>query len=187
MEIIRVELDQKMNGFNGFIGSWVCKGNLNIVIDVGPRFSVHNLVETLKAKGMKRIDLVLLTHIHLDHAGGLKEFLDCFPMAKAICHSKGVRHLIDPARLWEGSLKVLGETAEAYGKIKPVHNDRLISHEDAKIDNLEIIETPGHAPHHLSFYYCGNLFSGEAAGNYIKIKDMEYLRPATPPRFFLEE
>lgn len=187
MEIKQIELGQKIRGFGGFIGSWICKGDLNIVVDVGPRSSVHSLVDTLKAEGLRRIDLVLLTHIHLDHAGGLKEFLDCFPSARVICHRKGVSHLLDPTRLWEGSLNVLGKTAEAYGKMEPVPGDRLISHEDAKIDNLEIIETPGHAPHHLSFCYLGNLFAGEAAGNYFKIKGKEYVRPATPPRFFLNE
>lgn len=188
MEILQIQLDQKMKGFNGFICSWVCRWDLNIVIDVGPRFSVFNLIEKLKAEGLNRIDLVLLTHIHLDHAGGLKEFLDAFPEAMAICHSRGVDHLMNPSRLWEGSLKVLGGTAEAYGKIEPVSRDRLVSHKDAeRIDYLEIIETPGHAPHHLSFCYCGNLFAGEAAGNYLKLKGKEYLRPATPPRFFLEE
>jgi glyoxylase-like metal-dependent hydrolase (beta-lactamase superfamily II) len=107
-------------------------------------------------------------------------------MAKAICHTKGARFLVEPAKLWEGSRKVLGKLAEAYGAPQPVEADRVIPHTENPLPALKILETPGHAPHHLSFGYEKNLFAGEAAGNYFIIDEKEYFRPATPPRFFLD-
>ena len=187
MNPILIEIKQTKPGFNSFINSWVCKGDPNIVIDVGPANSANHLVESLRAMDMDRVDYILITHIHLDHAGGLAYFLEQYPMATVIVHAKGVKHLIDPSKLWAGSRKALGETAEFYGELKPVKQERLIPHTEAVLNNLEIIETPGHAPHHLSFCYQGALFAGEACGNYFAFHGQEYMRPATPPIFFLEE
>jgi glyoxylase-like metal-dependent hydrolase (beta-lactamase superfamily II) len=105
-------------------------------------------------------------------------------MARVICHNKIVRHLVDPSRLWDGSLKVLGEIAEAYGRPRSVPKDIFIPHTELPEEDLVVIETPGHAPHHLSFGFRGHLFAGEAAGNYYVGEDWDYLRPATPPKFF---
>ena len=181
-----IEIKQKIPGYDHFIGSWVCRGDINLVVDVGPANSVGRLIETLMEMNIKRVDYVLVTHIHIDHAGGLGGFLEHFPKARVVCHEKGIRHLVDPSRLWEGSQKVLGEIAEAYGCPQAVKEEMCIPHAQARIKNLVVIETPGHAPHHLSFSYGGNLFAGEAGGNYFSVLDTDYLRPATPPRFFLK-
>lgn len=182
-----VEIKQDWPGLDQFIGSWVYRGDINLVVDVGPANSVERLIDSLSAMNLDRVDVVLVSHIHIDHAGGLADFLARFPMARAICHSKGVKHLVDPSKLWAGSQKVLGELAESYGAVKPVQQERVIPHTEASMRGLEIIETPGHAPHHLSFTYAGNLFVGEAGGNYLTRDGTEYLRPATPPRLFLTE
>ena len=187
MEPILIDLKQDRPGYDHFIASWVCRGDSNIVVDVGPANSVHVLMGALEAMEMNRVDLVLLTHIHIDHAGGLADFLEQFPMAKVVCHRMGVEHLVDPSKLWAGSQKVLGELAEFYGPIKPVKGEALIAHTEAKIEGLRVIETPGHAPHHLSFTYQGKLFVGEAGGTFHDLGDLEYVRPATPPKFFMEE
>ena len=181
-----IEIKQKIPGYDHFIGSWVCRGDINLVVDVGPANSVGRLIETLMEMNIKRVDYVLVTHIHIDHAGGLGGFLEHFPKARVVCHEKGIRHLVDPSRLWEGSQKVLGEIAEAYGCPQAVKEEMCIPHAQARIKNLVVIETPGHAPHYLSFSYGGNLFAGEAGGNYFSVLDTDYLRPATPPRFFLK-
>lgn len=182
-----IEIKQKIPGYDHFIGSWVCRGDINLVVDVGPANSVGRLIETLMEMNIKRVDYVLVTHIHIDHAGGLGGFLEHFPKARVVCHEKGIRHLVDPSRLWEGSQKVLGEIAEAFGCPQAVKEERCIPHAQARIKNLAVIETPGHAPHHLSFSYGGNLFAGEAGGNYFSVLDTDYLRPATPPRFFMKD
>jgi len=181
-----LEIGQKMPGYHRFIGSWVCRGTRTFLIDVGPANSVDTLLETLEDWGVDRVDYILLTHIHLDHAGGVAQVLDRFPMARAVCHTKGVDHLVDPTQLWEGSLKVLKERAEAFGRPQGVDRDRMIAHDEIRMRGVTVIETPGHAPHHLSFSYQGCLFAGEAAGNYYSSNGADYLRPATPPRLFLE-
>ncbi len=178
-----IEIEQSRPGFNHFFGSWVCQGEYNILIDTGPASSSLNLITSLTDLGLKSLDYVLLTHIHIDHCGGLSKVLEHFPEAKVICHEKGIKHLADPSNLWKGSLKVLGEIAEAYGKPQPVDVKRLIPHTLFTMKRLNILETPGHAVHHLSFSYDNRLFPGEAAGNFFIIDGLEYMRPATPPKF----
>jgi len=185
MDPTLIAIKQDAPGFDRFIGSWVFQGKKTVVIDVGPSNSVKAFVGSLSAMGVDRVDWVLLTHIHIDHSGGLAEFLSHFPSAKAICHDKAIKHLVDPSRLWAGSQKTLGDLCKTYGPVRPVKRERLVPHRDAFVDGLEIIETPGHAPHHLSFIYEGHLMAGEAGGVYFTTQNSEYLRPATPPIFFL--
>ena len=184
-KLIEIPIDKA--GYDHFIGAWALEGETNIVIDVGPSNPVHHLVEALKAMHWDRVDFILLTHIHIDHAGGLADFLEAFPTAKVVAHRVAIKHLIDPSKLWAGSKKVLGELAEFYGAIRPCPPKRLIPHPEFDIKGLHIIETPGHAAHHLSFCYDNELFAGEAAGNFLIVGKKEYLRPATPPVFFLPE
>lgn len=186
MGVFLLEIKQAVRGFEGFIGPWLCTGPLNVLVDVGPASGAEGLVASIKGLGIDTIDYVLLTHIHLDHAGGLCHVMNAFPSARAIVHEKAARHLADPSALWEGSRKVLGAMAEQYGRPLPVPKDRLIGHSESRFQGIEIIETPGHAPHHLSFVYMGHLFAGEAGGNYFTWDGREYLRPATPPPFLLE-
>jgi glyoxylase-like metal-dependent hydrolase (beta-lactamase superfamily II) len=180
-----IEIKQKAPGYNAFFGSWVCQDDLMLVVDVGPANTADRLIKSLASMGLCRVDYVLLTHIHIDHAGALSDFLNRYPMAKVICHEKGLKYLLEPSKLWVGSRKLLGKIAEIYGPPKPVPRERLIPHTKCDLKDLSIIETPGHALHHLTFSYRNRLFVGEAGGNYFVVKDEEYLRPATPPRFFL--
>jgi glyoxylase-like metal-dependent hydrolase (beta-lactamase superfamily II) len=186
MREIFLPIKQDIPGFNPFFGSWVCQGELNIMVDVGPANTAGCLVDSLTAMGLERLDYVLLTHIHIDHGGALAGVLARYPEARVICHNKGIPHLVDPTKLYEGSLKVLGDLARTYGPPSPLAEDRLVPHTECRVDGLDVIETPGHALHHLSFTYQKRLYAGEAAGNYFIIGKREYLRPATPPRFFLD-
>jgi glyoxylase-like metal-dependent hydrolase (beta-lactamase superfamily II) len=182
-----VEIPLDRPGFQRFFCAWVVRGERTFLVDTGPARSAEVLVRRLKALGVDRLDHVLLTHIHLDHAGGLGRVLEAFPGARVVCHRRAVAHLADPAKLWEGSRKVLGDLADAYGAPRPVPEERLVAHDDARVPGLQILETPGHAPHHISFACGGRLFAGEAAGNRFQWEGREILRPATPPRFYLEE
>jgi glyoxylase-like metal-dependent hydrolase (beta-lactamase superfamily II) len=182
-----IELPQRIPGWEKFIGSWVIQGNPTIVIDVGPRASINSLITQLDQRGIRQVDQVWLTHIHIDHAGGLAPFLRRFPAAKVVAPAKGIPHLIDPTRLWEGSLATLGEKALAYGPIDPVSPECLLSPDDITLEGLTILETPGHAPFHLSFCYQDFLFCGESAGIFLSFGEEIYLRPPTPPRFFLDQ
>jgi glyoxylase-like metal-dependent hydrolase (beta-lactamase superfamily II) len=182
-----INLPQPFPGLERFIGAWVIPAPVTIVVDVGPKSSIPRLIQALRDRGLERIDYVFLSHIHIDHAGGLGPFLAEFPLAQAVCHAQGRKHLLDPGKLWEGSLKTLEDMALAYGPIDPVPEDRLIGHADFSLPGLTILETPGHAPHHLSFDYQGKLFAGEGAGIYLPFWDGLYLRPPTPPRFFFDQ
>ena len=184
---ILIPIRQDRPGFEKFIGSWVCPGNPCVVVDVGPSRTIEMLARSLFRMGIERVDFVLLTHIHIDHAGGLAEFLRVFPMARVICHAKAIGHLLDPGKLWAGSRKTLGELAALYGPISPVKKEWIIPHGEAHLTGLKIVETPGHAAHHLSYLYQGNLFAGEAGGVYFDFETSDYLRPATPPVFFLKD
>jgi glyoxylase-like metal-dependent hydrolase (beta-lactamase superfamily II) len=187
MKPILIPLKQDRPGFENFIGAWFCPGDPSVVVDVGPSSSIGSLTQSLREMAVRKVDIVLLTHIHVDHAGGLAEFLHAFPMARVICHGKAIGHLIEPDKLWLGTRKALGELAFMYGPINPVERDRLIPHTEAHVPGITVIETPGHAPHHLCFVCKGNLFAGEAGGVYLRAGGLEYLRPATPPIFFLRE
>lgn len=184
---LQIEIKQDRPGFERFTGSWVCTGDINVVVDVGPACSAQRFIKALSDRGVTSVDYVLLSHIHIDHAGGLADFLEAFPTAKAVCHAKGLRFVVDPSKLWAGSLQVLGELAEYYGPPRPVASDRLIPHTEVDLEGLTVVETPGHAPHHLSYVWRDRLFAGEAAGNLFDVRGRLYLRPATPTRFFLPE
>lgn len=184
-----IDLDQPgLEGHRRFVSCWLSReGGPSFVVDPGPASTAAHLVARLRELGVERLDLVLLTHIHLDHGGGLADILDAFPEARVACHPRARKHLTDPSRLWEGSRAVLGELADRYGAPRPVADGCLI--DAAALDALGVtmIETPGHAPHHVSFLHAGTLYVGEAAGTFLALPDGAwYLRPATPPRFVLD-
>lgn len=182
------DLDQELAGYREFISCWLYRdAHVSLVVDPGPSATAASLVDQLRAAGLDRLDLILLTHIHLDHAGGTAELLSGFPEARWYCHPKGVAHLIEPTRLWEGSLATIGSVAEAYGRPRPIPDERRIDAAGLADLGVEAIETPGHAAHHVSFLAGEVLFAGEAIATRIPLPDgRDYLRPATPPRFFPE-
>ncbi|MCP4756127.1 MAG: MBL fold metallo-hydrolase [Proteobacteria bacterium] len=184
-----INLDQKMVGFRDFISSWLYMGEkTTFLVDPGPTYSVDALLETLKRIGVTRIDHILLTHIHIDHAGGTGKVVEAFPEAKVVCHPKGIGHMVDPSKLWKGSLKVLGEIAESYGEILPVPENAIGFEEEIETGDghVKVTETPGHAVHHLSYSFKEYLFAGEVTGLNHSLPNKTYARLATPPVFKLE-
>ena len=183
-----IPLDQAIRGFSGFVGAWLYKGQgTTILVDVGPSSTVPALVRSLAQLSVERLDCVLLTHIHIDHAGGIGHLTKAFPLAPIVCHGSAMKHLADPSKLWEGSRKTLGEMALAYGPIEPVPMERL--RDSAHFDSWGIrsVATPGHAQHHVSYLLDNILFAGEAGGVCtVTSRDQVLLRPATPPRFIYE-
>ena len=182
-----VDLPLPMTGFRHFVTSWIhSDADVAVLVDPGPRSSIPTLIRALEHLGVKRLDLVLLTHVHLDHSGGLGHLLRRYPEARVICHPRGAPHLIDPAKLWTVSLRNLGEIAEMYGKPDPTPADRIGFEETIRIGGLTIesIEAPGHAPHQLAFRMNGALFTGEAAGIFFPLADTFYLRVGCPPGGF---
>lgn len=185
-ELTLISLDLPRTGFRQFISTWLLdiEGRY-LLVDPGPSCSIPTVLGALQARGIFQLEGVILTHIHLDHAGGIGQLLQTIPIQWVLAHPQAHRHLIDPSALWKGSLKVLGDLATLYGPLCPVPADVL--RYDATItvgqDTLHIIETPGHAPHHLSVIWRDFLFAAEAVGVSYPSQDFHYMRPATPPTF----
>jgi len=186
-DVFLIDLPQKKEGFRNFISSWVVKNNDKaLVVDVGPKSTIKRLVDCLKYLKIREVEYVLITHIHIDHAGGLADFLKYFD-AKVVLHEKGEKHMLNTEKLWEGTKKVLGDLAEIYGKIDPIPEDSIYKDNiEFKGFEVEIIKTPGHAVHHQSYLFDEYLFAGEALGVHQPLKKDFYLRPATPPRFVFD-
>lgn len=183
--LTRIDLDQPtLPGFRQFISSWLYRGDgFTFLVDPGPLSTIPKLCAELGRLGVDRLDYVLLTHIHIDHAGGTGELLRAFPGASVICHPEGVRHMLAPEKLWEGSRKVLGELAEAYGEIVPVPADSIGFSETVGATGVRVFLTPGHAQHHCCYLLDDLLFGGEVAGVRCETAQGSFMRPATPPRF----
>ncbi|MDR0882616.1 MAG: MBL fold metallo-hydrolase [Candidatus Adiutrix sp.] len=170
--------------FGGWLTSWAGR---TFLIDCGVVTGGPSLTRRVKDRlGDTPLDFVLLTHIHLDHAGGLADLARAWPDLKVLAHEKGIHHLVSPERLWAGTREVMGELAEMYGRPEPLEQDRFIPHPASAIPGLTILETPGHAVHHLSFRLGPTLFIGEAGGCPYFHEGRLLNRPATPPRYFPE-
>lgn len=177
-----------LTGFEHFIAAYVYQhGKEVFLIDIGPASTAPGLFLALRGLGVTRVDYVLLTHIHLDHAGAAGQIARAFPGAQIVCHPKGLKHLHRPQKLWQGSLAVLKDFAMAYHEPAPVPLERLAAANEFNHAAVRAINTPGHAPHHLSFLFNDYLFIGEAAGVFFNLGKEGYLRPATPPRFEMEQ
>jgi glyoxylase-like metal-dependent hydrolase (beta-lactamase superfamily II) len=180
-----IGLAPPLRGYSNFIGVWLYHRHDEIyLVDVGPASTAENLLQALHDLQIEHLDYILLTHIHLDHAGAVGELAARFGSTPIVCHGSALTHLVDPTRLWEGSQKVLGTTAAGYGPIRPVAADRLIDAREFRSRAVEAIETPGHSAHHVSYLTPDYLFAGEAGG--VRLAEFDYLRPATPPKFFLD-
>jgi glyoxylase-like metal-dependent hydrolase (beta-lactamase superfamily II) len=196
-DLFLIDLPQKMTGYRRFTSTWVIKeGSSAVLVDVGPASTIPLLKEGLDSLGIKKVEYILLTHIHIDHAGGTADLLKFYPDARVVVNEKGEKHLINPEKLMEGSRKVLGKSiVDVYGEIKPVPAENI--HRgviEFAGSEIEIIKTPGHAVHHQSYVFEKYLFAGEAAGVFHRFEELSeqlghdtyYARPATPPRYIYE-
>lgn len=185
--LLCIDLDQpRLEGFRKFISSWLVMGDgFNFLVDPGPLSTITHLVRELRRHGVERLDYILLTHIHIDHAGGTGALLAEYPEARVVCHPEGIRHLVAPEKLWQGSQKVLGNLAEIYGEIVPVPEGSIGFDEKLVTAGVRAFLTPGHAQHHVSYLVGDLLFAGEVAGVRSDVPAGIFMRPATPPRFNL--
>ena len=104
---------------------YLFSGEKNALVDIGPAVATPNLLSALTRVGMnpEDIDYIVLTHIHIDHAGGVGTAIKKLTNAKVLAHSRARSHLIDPTPLWKASLKTLGDLAVKYGTFEPVPQD----------------------------------------------------------------
>jgi glyoxylase-like metal-dependent hydrolase (beta-lactamase superfamily II) len=190
--LFQVELET--GGLKNLICSYVIKGAKTILVESGPTSSVPKLISGLKELDVEFEDVayVAVTHVHLDHGGGVGTLLKFLPNAQVIVHPRGMPHLIDPERLWLSSQVVLGFISEIFGKPEPVPKERVIPVTEGAFDlgygaRLTVTETVGHASHNLSFKesFNGGVFPGDAAGTYLP--EFDVVVPTTPPPFYLDE
>ncbi|HEX2196509.1 MAG TPA: MBL fold metallo-hydrolase [Actinomycetota bacterium] len=179
-----------MNGFDGVTGAFVVRGDRTALIETGPKSSLRHVLAGLDAAGIDRVDYVVVTHIHLDHAGAAGALAARWPDAKVFVHPVGAPHLADPSKLWSSAARIYGDAMEKlWGGVDPVPEDRIVALNDGEtIDlggvTLRAVETPGHARHHHAYLdeSSGVLFSGDAMG--VRLPEVGVIRPATPPPEF---
>jgi glyoxylase-like metal-dependent hydrolase (beta-lactamase superfamily II) len=159
------------------IGCWQVD---DVLIDPGPGSCVETL---LAALGDERPAAVLLTHIHLDHAGATGALVERWPDLRVYVHERGARHLIDPSRLYSSAQRLYGGDMERlWGEMLPVPEESLevLAGGERVLDGrFEVAYTPGHASHHVSYLHEGTAFAGDVAG--VRITPDSITIPPTPP------
>jgi glyoxylase-like metal-dependent hydrolase (beta-lactamase superfamily II) len=171
------------------------------IVDTGTNYSIPALVEALARMGVtpEQVVYVIVTHVHLDHAGGAGEAMRRFPNAKLVVHPRGARHMIDPSKLVAGTIEVYGaeKTRAVYGEIVPVAAERVIEAADGfRLDfngrELLFLDTPGHARHHFCIFdeTSGGIFTGDSFGISYREFDVDgraFIFPAATPVQFEPE
>ena len=187
------QIDTRMAGYEGITAGYLIRGDRPCLVETGTAPSAPVVRDALARLGIGADDLatVVVTHIHLDHAGGAGDIAAMFPAARIVVHQRGARHLADPSRLMAGARQVYGNALDRlFGVLAPVPADRIVALDDtATIDlgggrHLDSYYSPGHAKHHVGLIDSdsGDLYTGDAAGVYIP--ETADLRPATPPPDF---
>lgn len=177
------------------------EGDAAAIIDTGTNRSIPSLCRILQERGIapEQVAYVIVTHVHLDHAGGAGEAMRRFPNAKLVAHPRGARHMIDPSKLVAGTVAVYGEdaTRAIYGDIVPVEAARVIeAGEGYTLDlngrTLRFLDTPGHARHHFCIYdeQSASIFTGDTFGISYREFDVDgrpFIFPTTTPVQFEPE
>ncbi|MEO5812101.1 MAG: MBL fold metallo-hydrolase [Rhodanobacter sp.] len=164
-------------------------------IDCGTTFSVPRMLAALSDAGLTPadVDWLILTHVHLDHAGGAGALLTQLPNAQLVVHPRGARHMIDPSQLWAGASAVYGEAVmeQTYGRLTPVPAARVMEAQDNGVIDLagrplRCLATPGHAKHHIAIYdeQANVCFTGDVFG--LSYRDFDtaagaFILPTTSP------
>jgi glyoxylase-like metal-dependent hydrolase (beta-lactamase superfamily II) len=176
----------------------IAHGGRAAFVDTGTTHSVPYLLAALDELGIAwdMVDYVLLTHVHLDHAGGAGRLMQALPQARAVIHPRGAPHMIDPTKLIAGSIAVYGEAVyrELYGELVPIPAERVVTTTDGQRlslagRELEFVHTPGHALHHHAIVDLAHrsIFTGDTFGLSYRELDTEngpFIVPTTTPTQF---
>ncbi len=202
MEFTRLSFDPATSFFDvrlfdvrQFGSIYVIEDEKLAVVDTGTSHSAERILKALRAADISPgdVDYLLISHIHLDHAGGAGYLMQELPNARVVVHHLGARHLADPSRLVASAKEALKDAFAHYGEMAPIREDRIMAVDEGDaVDlggrTLRVLHTPGHAPHELCLRdeKSGAVFTGDAAGLYFPEDDV--LEPITPmPSFHLEE
>jgi glyoxylase-like metal-dependent hydrolase (beta-lactamase superfamily II) len=187
------EIDTRMAGYSSITAGYLILGDRPCLVETGTSTSAPVVRDALTSLGVGPGDLatVVVTHIHLDHAGGVGDIAGFYPDAEIVVHEKGARHLADPSRLMASARMVWGDKLDIlFGELSPTEALRIRALGDTDtIDlgngrSLNSHYSPGHARHHVGLIDSGtgDLYVGDAAGVYLP--ETGDLRPATPPPDF---
>lgn len=169
-------IDLRHLGRERVIGCWQVGA---VLIDPGPGSCVANLVESLDEE---RPRALLLTHIHLDHAGASGSLVRRWPDLEVYVHENGAPHMVDPSRLLRSARRLYGEDMDRlWGEMLPVpqQNVRVLRGGERVLDGFEVAYTPGHASHHVSYLHETTAFVGDVGG--VRIPPSTLVIPPTPP------
>jgi glyoxylase-like metal-dependent hydrolase (beta-lactamase superfamily II) len=176
----------------------ICDGGRVAFIDAATQFQLPRALLALERLGLgpEAVDWVILTHIHLDHAGGAGAMIERFPHARLVVHPRGAPHMEDPTRLMAAAIAVYGdaETFRMYGNLIPVPPDRILQATDGMLirlgqRDLVSLDAPGHARHHLVVHdpAAAVVFTGDVFGVSYRGTDVggrPFLMPSTSPSQF---
>jgi glyoxylase-like metal-dependent hydrolase (beta-lactamase superfamily II) len=170
-------IDVRHLGRERVIGCWEIDG---VLIDPGPTSSMDNLIAAL---GGERPRALLLTHIHLDHAGASGSLVRRWPDLDVYVHESGASHLADPAKLLASAERLYGDQMERlWGEVAPVPEENLRRLRGGEeVLGFRVAYTPGHASHHVSYLHppSGRVFVGDTAA--VRIPPSDFVMPPTPP------
>lgn len=186
-------IDNQLYSVPRWGGIYLINEEKKALIDSGPTSSASNVLEGIKSAGVRPedIDYLIVTHIHLDHAGGAGVLIRNMPRAQLLVHHRGFKHMVNPEKLVSSVIEVQGkEATERNGEVAPVEAERVKPVYDADTlrlgerQLLQFIDAPGHAPHAICIYESRNsgVFTGDTAGIYIA--ENEILVPNTVPPSF---
>jgi glyoxylase-like metal-dependent hydrolase (beta-lactamase superfamily II) len=183
-------IDLGFQGRTGVIGAYLLAGNDELaLIETGPSSTLPALLDGIRAAGFDpaRLTAILLTHIHLDHAGAAGVLARANPDVAVYVHPVGAPHLIEPSRLVASATRIYGDQmGPLWGEIAPVPEGQIRPLADGETLSvagrvLAALHTPGHAPHHVVFWdaAAGAAYTGDAGG--IRMPGTDYVCPPTPP------
>ncbi len=185
-------IDAGMHDDPGRLACYLFDTPERLLIECGPSVTLGNLTDALDALGIDDLATILVTHIHLDHAGGAGHLAARYPAARIGVHRNGARHLVDPTRLWASAERIYGEEGmrTLWGPMEPIASDRLLVLDEGDRVPLgggrevEVMYTPGHARHHVVYLEerSGGCFVGDAVG--IAFPHGHFVQPISPPPDF---
>jgi glyoxylase-like metal-dependent hydrolase (beta-lactamase superfamily II) len=150
-----------------------------VVVDPGPEPCLETMLEGLEEEPRA----ILLTHIHLDHAGATGALMRRDPSLTVYVHESGARHLADPSRLLESAGRLYGDDMQRlWGEVAPVDPERIqVLTGGETVEGMRVLYTPGHASHHVTYFHedTGDAYVGDVAG--VRLPGFEYTLPPTPP------
>lgn len=187
MAVEPIAIDALMFGDPNRLSPWIIPADRPAIVDPGPASAASTVLAELDRLGIEDLGAIVMTHIHLDHAGGAGVLAEAHPEARLFIHERVAGLLVEPGRLIEGVRAVWGDLVEsAFGLPLPVAAERVTALVDgSRVDlgnaSLESIATPGHTRAHISFLEpgAGSLFVGDAIG--VQVAGSDVVRPSTPP------